>query len=348
MQKLTTFFKRHALWLQAAAITLIILILVFSPNANTQRDSEAYPSMLGNLALPYLISGDQIGLRQSLDLIIQDSPVLEARILNTDNRLSMQVVNRGVSEEIRSLSTELSRELVLEQTLLGTLTVSVASAKPQAPTGLIVLALFVLMLGAGQLLVRDQLGEIAPQEKPPGNRTKQRFVVAISLTPIIEQLKQQGKSTSKNLDMLVKIVRQLAPSYGLGFLGINEEMLLLQSNSDDKLSLRQAAVFSWNACQTLGAERGLYLRGSICPLELPNDTMVGIMTMIAKEEVDSCSDLQEGCSAGTLSLSQELAVNLPREWDVLQDDNKQRCIIKELPSAVCNLWRRQLSNLIES
>jgi len=147
--------------------------------------------------------------------------------------------------------------------------------------------------------------------------------------------------------MLVKIVRQLAPSYGLEFLGINEEMLLLQSNSDDKLSLRQAAVFSWNACQTLGVERGLYLRGSICPLKLSSDTMIGIMTMIANEELESCSDLQEGCSAGTLSLPQELAVNLPREWDVLHDDNKQRCMIKELPSAVCNLWRRQLSNLIE-
>lgn len=348
MQKLTTLFKQYALWLQTAAISLIFLALVFSPNSTTQDSPEAYLVMLGNLSLPYLISGDQTGLRQSLDLIIQDSPVLEARILNTENRPEIQVVNRGASEEARSLASELTSELVLEQALLGTLSISVQPQETRSNTGLVLLALLALALVAGQVLTRNQVDAAIPQQNLPGTRNKKRLIVAISLTPIIEQLKQQGVPTNKKLDLLVKIVRQLAPSYGLEFLGVNDEMLLLQSNSDDKLSLRQAAVFSWNACQTLGAERGLYLRSSICPVELASDTMVGILTMIAEEEIDNCSDIQAGCSTGTLSLPQDLAVNLPKEWDVLRDDSKNRCMIKELPSAVCNLWRRQLESLSPS
>lgn len=344
MQKLTTVFRQYAVWLQTVILSLIVMVLVFSSNTTPQKAPDNYLQMLGNLALPYLISGDRAGLQQSLDLIVQNSPVLEARILNTENRPLMQVINRSVSEESRNLSAEFTRELVLEQALLGTLSISVAPQQTRSSMGLIFLSLLALAIGAGQLLIRNNTAVIVPQEKLPGKTARKRFLIAISLGPIIEQLKQGG-STKKQLELLVTMVRQLAPSYGLEYVTTGDETVFLQSNSDDKLSLRQAVVFAWNACQSLGAERGLFLRGCICPVDLSDDIMLGNLAMIAGDEFEICADLQTGCAAGTISLNQDLATTLPKEWDVAWDNNKQRCVISELPISVCNLWRRQLSNL---
>lgn len=348
MQNLATLFKQYSSWFQIAAISLLIVLLTVSFTRSTSQDAEAYLTLLGNLTLPYLISGDQVGLQQSLDLVIQDTPVLEARILNTENRPLVQVVNRGSTGGTESEPTELASELVLEQTLLGTLTISVAQGETNSPAFLIVLALVALGFTLSPLFLKqDAMIKVTPAQLP-SNRSRNRFVIAISISPIVEQLKQQGASSSKKLHLMLKIIRQLAPSYGLEYVALNGDMLVLQTNSDDKLSLRQAVVFSWNACQSLGAEKGFYLKSSICPAELPGDSLSASLMLAAGDEIENCSDLQAGCAAGTVSLTEDLVINLPKEWDVVCDNSKQRFTISELPSAVCNLWRRQLNNLVEN
>lgn len=345
MQKFATLFKQYAMWLQATLILLITLTLAFTSDSAPRRDPQSYLQMLGNLTLPYLISGDRNGLQQSLDLLIQDTFVLDAQVLNTENRPLVQVVNRAASEQERDLSSQATTELVLDQTLLGTLSISTPSTLSEPPAGLILLSIIALLLGLGQLMFKRGEAEITEPEKRLGSQFKKRFLIAISLTPLVEQIKRRGRLANNQVELSTAIIRRLAPSYGLEYVAINDETLFLQSSSDDKLSLRQAIVFSWNACQSLGTDKGTSLRASICTADLPSDTLIGNLTMVAGDQLEICSDLQAGSAAGTVSLNQELAATLPAEWDATIDRGKQKCTISELPAAVCNLWRRQLNNL---
>jgi len=345
MHQFATLFQRYALWSQIALI-LMILLLAILPSAKQQTDAEGYLQLAGSLALPYMISGDRNGLRQALDLIIQNTPILEVRVLSTENRPLIQVFNRSASEQQRNAAEQHTKELVLDQSLLGTLSITTTPASSAFPWGIVTLSALALLLGVGRMFTGDQDSGSRKATPLPHSRTKERYLIAISMAPLIEQFKQEG-SGSHQQGLLQKIIRRLAPSYGLEYLTISDEILFLQTHAGEKQALRQAIVFTWNACQSLGAQRGMNLCGTICAMRLAGDPLISNLELLAEDQIEFCTDLLRKSPGGSVSFAQTLATELPEDWNQQRDNDRELCMINELPAALCTLWRRQLSSLAD-
>jgi hypothetical protein len=348
MQQLATMLSRYARWLQLGFLVLL-LILIGSSTRRSENppDADGYVQMLSSLTLPYMISGDQNALRQSLDLIIQHSPVLEVSIFNTENRRIVQVVNRSESDRGRNDAQQHSKELVLDQSLLGTLSISMAPVPSTFPWFVFGLGTLALLAGLVALVAKENAAGQSTTTTP-STALRHRHLVAISLTPIFANIKLSHSATAKGpVANLVKIVRQLAPNYGLEFLTVSEETLYLQSHSGAPQHLRQAVVFAWNFCQSLGADKGLPISAYIFAVDLPADPLMSNVELIRNDQFERSTDVLSGNVSGCVAISQGMTTALPADWAWQADSDRQLGLINELPSALCTLWRRQLGRLAE-
>ncbi len=342
MPPLVNFFLRYARQILLLLLLLLLGVLANSRLAPPTSEGNSQLQTLGNLALPYLISGDRNGLRQTLDLVIQGSPVVEASVMNIENQRQVQVFNRNTAGLDVENATAHVRQLVLEQSLLGTLAITVALPRAQVPWLALGLGLLAL-LAATTLLMRPGIANASPAATEPTVRP--RLLLAISLNPLVASLRA-GSGQADDQARWQQIVRQLAPNYGVEFLTLNDDMLFLCSRGEAAQSLRQACVFAWNLCQVLGADRGLAISAAVIPAKVARDALVGSLNLLEQDVLSQCEEMLVYSSAGSVVLPENLAKLLPREWS-LQPVADLYSQVNELPASLCNLWRRQLEQLAQ-
>jgi hypothetical protein len=341
MYRIAEFLKRHIWWPLIIAPAILILVNLVSGPAKTGEHQDAYLQMLSSVTLPYLISGDRPGLQEALELTIQNTPIISASVFDTQDRRLIQAFNRSMTESQRDTGISASRELILDQSLLGTLSISLAPAesgfsKPLI-LGLGVLTLFSAITSALLFRSPDKPMQITAENKI-NDRRSEALVVGISIAPLIEA--SNSADQNEMLVNFVDLINMLAPNYGLESLGINEQILFLRSRSGSTQAIRQAMVFTWNLCN--GHQQNYpSLAGCIAVQRLSQDPRVAGLELLRDEVLEIFTDMLEDTYPGQVAIQQKLDANRPKDW-TYREGSMGQIILTQLPEALSALWGKQI------